>query len=85
MSVHLQLKKQMTNFIAAEKKYKELDKRREEKIEEVIKEARANKDFSLNEVNALTEELNNLRRSFGFLPMRKTVTKEMVFDYINRD
>lgn len=83
MSVHLQLKKQMTNFIAAEKKYRELDMRREEKIEEAINKAKVKEEFSLIEVNALTEELNNLSRSYRF-PIRKQVTKDMVLEYINR-
>ena len=83
MSVHLQIKTQVNKFIAAEKKYRELDLKREEKIEEVLKAAKTNQDFSLVEINALSEELNSLSKSFGF-PMRKLVTKEMVFEFINR-
>jgi hypothetical protein len=84
MSVHLQIKEQMTTFIAAEKKYRELDMKREESIEKVVNDAKANKNFSLLEVNAITEELNDLSRSFRF-PMRKQVTKEMVLEFINRN
>jgi hypothetical protein len=84
MSVHLQIKEQMTTFIAAEKKYRELDLKREESIEKVVNDAKANKPFSLVEVNAITEELNNLSKYFRF-PMRKQVTKEMVLEFINRN
>ncbi|MFN7251292.1 MAG: DUF2533 family protein [Anaerobacillus sp.] len=84
MSVHLQIKEQMTTFIAAEKKYRELDIKREESIEKVVNDAKANKHFSLVEVNAITEELNNLSRSFRF-PMRKQVTEEMVLKFISRN
>lgn len=83
MSVHLQLKKQMTNFIAAEKKYRALDMKREQKIEEVINEARHGNTFSLVEVNTVTEEINQLSKSFGF-PLRKTVTDKMVKEFVNK-
>lgn len=83
MSVHLQLKKQMTNFIEAEKKYRALDMKREQKIEVVINEARHGNTFSLVEVNTVTEEINQLSKSFQF-PLRKTVTDKMVKEFVNK-
>lgn len=83
MSVHLQIKKQINTFIAGEKKFQEMDARREALIEEILADAKAKKDISLLEVNAVTEQINNLSRLHGF-PMRKQVTKEMVNEYINR-
>lgn len=83
MSVHLQIKKQMNNFIEAERQYKKLDQLREQKIEEVLIDAKTKKDFSLLEVNAITEELNNLSKSYGF-PLRKQVSKDMIFEFLNR-
>ncbi|OIJ22107.1 hypothetical protein BKP45_05375 [Anaerobacillus alkalidiazotrophicus] len=83
MSVHLQIKKQMNNFINAEKNYRKLDQIREEKIEEIIKIAKNKKDFSLVEVNKVTEEINKLCKSHGY-PLRKLVTKEMVEEFISR-
>ncbi len=79
----MQIKEQMNNFIAAEKEYKQLDMRREQKIEEIINAAKLNKDFSLEEINFITEQLNNLCKSYNF-PIRKKVTKEMVFEFIHR-
>ncbi|OIJ16671.1 hypothetical protein BKP37_05410 [Anaerobacillus alkalilacustris] len=83
MSVHLQIKKQMNNFINAEKNYRKLDQIREEKIEEIIKIAKNKKDFSLVEVNKVTEEINKFSKSHGY-PLRKLVTKEMVEEFISR-
>ncbi|MCT8139653.1 DUF2533 family protein [Anaerobacillus sp. CMMVII] len=83
MSVHLQMKAHVNKFIAGEKRYRELDLLREEKIEAVIQAAKKNQEFSLTEINAITEEMNNLSRKFRF-PMRKLVKKEMVVEFINR-
>ncbi len=83
MSVHIQIKEQMTNFINAEKRYRELDQKREELIEAVLAAAKQKKEFSLEEVNVVTEEMNNLSRSFRF-PLRKKVTTAMVAEYIAR-
>lgn len=82
MSVHLQIKEQMNKFISVEKEYKRLDLIREEKIEEVLEKAKNEQDFSLAEVNLITEEINALSKNFGFLPMRKKVTKDMVLQYL---
>ncbi len=83
MSVHLQIKEQMNKFIAAEREYKQLDMSREQMINEVIIAAKTKKEFSLVEINSITEQLNNLSKSFNF-PIRKKVTKEMVFEFIHR-
>lgn len=83
MSVHLQIKEQINKFIDSERKYRELDKKREQKIEEVIILAKENNPFTLLEINSITEEMNNFSRSNGF-PLRKKVTKEMVYEYVNR-
>ncbi|RXJ00007.1 DUF2533 family protein [Anaerobacillus alkaliphilus] len=81
MSVHLQIKEQMTRFIEGEKEYRKLDAKREEAIEAILQAAKEQQDFSLTEVNAITEKMNNLSKSFRF-PIRKTVTKEMVLEHI---
>jgi hypothetical protein len=83
MSVHLQLKEQITKFIEAEKKYRALDMNRERKIEAVINIARMGDTFSLVDVNNATEEINLISKSFGF-PLRKLVTTEMVMKFVNK-
>ncbi|WNF37692.1 DUF2533 family protein [Bacillaceae bacterium IKA-2] len=83
MSVHLQIKTQINRFIDAEKKYRELDMQREQKIAAVIGEAAQGKKFSLMDVNNITEKINQLSKSFGF-PLRKTVTDKMVKEFVNK-
>lgn len=83
MSVHLQIKTQINKFINAEKKYRELDIRREQKIAAVIEEAKQENLFSLMDVNNITEEINQISKSFGF-PLRKTVTDKMVREFVNK-
>lgn len=83
MSVHLQIKTQINNFIEAERKYRELDFRREHKIAAVINETKQGKTISLVDVNNVTEEINQLSKSFGF-PLRKTVTDKMVREFVNK-
>jgi hypothetical protein len=83
MSVHLQIKTQINRFIDAEKKYRELDMQREQKIAAVIGEAAQGKIFSLMDVNNITEKINQLSKSFGF-PLRKTVTDKMVKEFVNK-
>lgn len=83
MSVHLQIKTQINKFINAEKKYRELDIRREQKIAAVIEEAKQENPFSLMDVNNITEEINQISKSFGF-PLRKTVTDKMVREFVNK-
>ncbi|UTW69956.1 DUF2533 family protein [Anaerobacillus sp. HL2] len=73
MSVHLQIKKQMNNFIKQKGNIKNSINCVNKKELRVLIDAK-NKDFSLLEVTAITEELNNLNKSYGF-PLRKQVSK----------
>lgn len=60
-----------------------LDANREAFIEEAIALAKENRPFSVEKINAVTEEINRLAKN-GIAPMRKIVTTEMVEEYVNR-
>ncbi|MEB1808153.1 MAG: YpbS family protein [Bacillaceae bacterium] len=83
MSVHLAISKQVENHINGQREFKRLDAMREATIEKVVADAKNGKDFSVTEINQITNEMNGIAMKFGF-PTRKTVTKEMVSEYANR-
>lgn len=81
MSVHLQIAKQINSHIKGQKEFKALDERREALIDEAIAKAKSNSEFSVNEINQVTAEMNQIGQKFNF-PLRKQVTREMVLQYI---
>lgn len=81
MSVHLQIKDQINTFIQAEKQYRNLNDKRENLIEAVLKEAKEGTEFSVANINEVSLIMNELAKKYGF-PPRKLVTKEMVLQYL---
>ncbi|MGO4887256.1 DUF2533 family protein [Anaerobacillus sp. MEB173] len=81
MSVHLQIQEQINKRLESEKEYQRLDDLREAAIEKALNEARSSDDFSIVAINQITEEMNSLSKKYGF-PLRKTVTKAMVKEYL---
>ncbi|WP_096201333.1 DUF2533 family protein [Bacillus sp. FJAT-45350] len=80
MSVHLQIASQINKHLDGQKEFRRLDMMREEAIARTIAEAKKVSDFSVQEINQITNEMNQLAKKFSF-PVRKNVTKEMVIDY----
>lgn len=83
MSVHLAISKQVENHINGQMEFKRLEAMREVTIEKVVADAKKGNDFSVTEINQITNEMNGIAMKFGF-PTRKTVTKEMVTEYTKR-
>ncbi|MFT4414151.1 DUF2533 family protein [Fredinandcohnia humi] len=61
----------------------ELDNKREHFIEEAVTLAQQGNSFSVEKINKVTAEINELSRK-GIVPQRKFVTVEMVKEYVNR-
>lgn len=83
MSVHKEIsahsRKQneiVTTFLALEAK-------REQYIDEAIQLCMEGKPFSTDNINAVTEKMNQLARH-GIAPQRKLVSIEMVKEYVMR-
>ncbi|OLO38856.1 hypothetical protein BTR23_11410 [Alkalihalophilus pseudofirmus] len=83
MSVHLAISKQVENHINGQTQFKKLEALREATIEKVLADARNGVDFSVGEINDITNEMNGIAYKFGF-PTRKTVTKEMIKEYAEK-
>ncbi|AZB43277.1 DUF2533 family protein [Bacillus sp. FJAT-42376] len=60
-----------------------LDGEREQKIEEAILKCREREPFSVAEINEITGKMNSLAGKVN-LPMRKTVTEEMVREFVEK-
>ncbi|MFY4776044.1 YpbS family protein [Metabacillus sp. RGM 3146] len=60
-----------------------LDAKREQYIEEALGLCQEGKPFTVNRINQVTEEINQLAKK-GIVPLRKHVTDEMVKEYANR-
>lgn len=61
----------------------ELEHLREEFIEEAVTLAEQKKDFSVDKINSITNQMNQLAKK-GIVPLRKLVTIEMVKEYAER-
>lgn len=82
MAVHLQIAEQVKKHRQAQKEFLALDAAREHAIEAVLQLARAKKPFQTNEINRITNEMNQIATSFQF-PARKQVTNDMITSYIS--
>lgn len=83
MSVHRAITEHSQQQYARVRAFYELDEKREQYIEEVVQKCLQNEPFSLEKVNKVTNEINQLAKQ-GIVPTRKIVTEEMVFEYVNR-
>lgn len=83
MSVHKDLiqhaKKQNQLYM----KFTDLDQQREEYIEEAVKLCKAGKDFTVDKINEVTNQINFIANE-RFIPTRKLVTPEMVRVYVDK-
>ncbi|OAH59150.1 MULTISPECIES: DUF2533 family protein [Bacillaceae] len=81
MSVHksLTLHAQKQNQIFIE--FSHLDRQREDYIQRAIELCKAEKDFTTDQINQVTLQINVLANQ-RFIPTRKLVTPEMVRSYV---
>ncbi|OMP67331.1 DUF2533 family protein [Domibacillus epiphyticus] len=81
MSVHkaliLHAKKQNELF----NEFSLLDQQREDYIQEAIELCKSGKDFTTDQINQITMQINVLANQ-RFIPTRKLVTPEMVRSYV---
>lgn len=60
-----------------------LEQQRELFIDEAVSLAKQNKEFTVDKINKVTNEINKLAKK-GIVPLRKLVTVEMVKEYAFR-
>ncbi len=83
MSVHKAITKHVEEVNSRVNYYKQLDQQRESLIEEAIFLFKAGENFSVDKINEVTEQMNELAR-LGVVPTRKKVSKQMVVEFVNR-
>ncbi|WP_017728428.1 DUF2533 family protein [Halalkalibacterium ligniniphilum] len=83
MSVHLQIAEQVKNHRKAQADFLAFDKQRELAIVETLAQAKQGKSFSVQKINHITKQMNDIAKRFQF-PTRKEVTTAMVIDYLNK-
>ena len=83
MSVHKQISKHIEKQQQKIKKFHELEEQRELYIEEAVQKCKQAKPFSVQNINIVTEKINELAKT-GIVPTRKIVTKEMIEEYVHR-
>lgn len=62
-------------------KFAALEEKREALIEKAVLHCRQSEPFSVNGINEVTAEINELAKG-GIIPTRKHVTEEMVKEYV---
>ncbi|WP_100372222.1 DUF2533 family protein [Bacillus sp. FJAT-45037] len=82
-NVHAQISEQVKNHRQAQKEFLALDAKREQAIDRVLKEAKKGLHISVQEINSITKEMNEIASTFYF-PPRKEVTHDMILDYLHR-
>ncbi|EJS67238.1 DUF2533 domain-containing protein [Bacillus cereus] len=65
------------------KTFLQLDAQREAAIEAAISLASNGKEFSVDVINLVTNQINDLAKQ-GVAPQRKLVTEDMVMEYVSR-
>jgi len=83
VSVHEEISKKANKTWDMIQKYRKLDEKREAEIEKVIRQCQNKEDFSLDQINKITEEINSFATDHH-LPTRKFVTKQMVQEAAQR-
>jgi len=81
--VHKEITKHSNRQHQLVKTFIELDLKREEFIDEAVQLCLENKPFSVDKINAVTVEINQLAKK-GIVPTRKRVTVEMVKEFVQR-
>ena len=86
MSVHHAISNHSENQHYIVKRYTELDQQREAYIAKAVELCKNGQQFSTNDINAVTKEMNELGKKgiVTSLPVRQQVTVEMVKEYVNK-
>jgi hypothetical protein len=77
MSVHKAISEHSSKQQKALQDFLELDRKREEYIEEAIQKCKNNESFTVEKINEVTKKINDLAVK-EIVPTRKLVTVEMV-------
>ncbi|MFC3884100.1 YpbS family protein [Bacillus songklensis] len=83
MSVHKAISEHSNRQHQRIKQFAQLDSLREMYIEEAVSRCRQGQSFSVEQINEVTKQINELARQ-GIVPTRKMVTPEMVQEYVER-
>jgi hypothetical protein len=81
MSVHKDLIKHAKNQNQSYQEFKALDELREKYIEEAIELCKQGQPFTTDKINEVTNKMNRI--NLRIISLRKTVTTEMVQEYVN--
>lgn len=82
MSVHKDLIKHAANQHETYQQFLVLDQQREQYIEEAIELCKQGLPFSTDKINAVTNTINKI--NLRFIPTRKTVTGEMIQEFVRK-
>ncbi|WP_449536673.1 YpbS family protein [Ferdinandcohnia sp. Marseille-Q9671] len=82
-NVHEAITKHSNSQHQLVKTFLTLEQQREFYIDEAVALAKDNKTFTVDKINKVTIEMNELAQK-GIVPLRKLVTAEMVQEYANR-
>jgi hypothetical protein len=83
MSVHKEISQHSNRQHQRVKVFAELDMMREYYIEEAVSLCKEGQAFTVDKINEVTKQINDLARQ-GIVPTRKSVTIEMVQEYVDR-
>ncbi|WP_077618535.1 YpbS family protein [Bacillus sinesaloumensis] len=83
-NVHEAITKHSNGQHAVVKRFVGLEQQRELFIEEAVTLAKQNKEFTVDKINRVTNEMNQLAQK-GIVPLRRLVTVEMVKEYAGRN
>ena len=81
MSVHKAISEHSQRQHKAIRQFLELDAKRETLIEEALNRCRRKEAFSVEKINEVTREINELAQS-EIVPVRKYVTVQMICDFV---
>lgn len=79
--VHKEISKHSNRQHQIVKTFVQLEAAREAYIEEAIQQCLKNEPFSVEKINAVTDEMNMLAKN-GIAPTRKRVTVDMVREFV---
>ncbi|MFC4322732.1 DUF2533 family protein [Litchfieldia salsa] len=83
-NVHEEISKHSKKQHELVKAFLTLENQRESFIAEAVSLAKNDQPFTVEHINMVTKEINNLARN-GIAPTRKLVTSEMVIEFAKRD
>lgn len=84
MSVHKEISAHSKKQHELVRAFASLEARREQAIEADCASLQRRKPFSVDGINAVTTEINELSQKYTIIPGRKIVTEEMVKEYVAR-